>query len=295
MGTMVPLSSATLMKWAGSRMPWSGWFQRTSASAPTMRAVGQGDQRLVVDLDLAAVDDVVQCRVEVEPAERADAHPVDVEQGELAAAAALLGPVHGHVGIVQQIVAGLAVLAQRDADAHGGHHLVPGAERDRVAERLEDGVGHLAGVVGRGDPLEEDRRTRRRRSGTACRRAGPRGAGGPPMTRSSSSPTWWPRLSLTTLKRSMSQKSTATWLPVRSACSSAWSRWSRRSRRLASPVSASWNAWRASCSSNALRSEVSRNTMTAPGGRRAAHHRATRSWSPGSATRRAARSGCRSW
>ena len=86
------------------------------------------------------------------------------------------------------------------------------------------------------------------------------------MTRSSSSPTWWPRLSLTTLKRSMSQKRTATWLPVRSDCKSAWSRWSSSSRRLARPVSASWNAWRASCSSNALRSEVSRNTMTAPEG-----------------------------
>ena len=84
------------------------------------------------------------------------AHPVDVEQGELAAAAALLGPVHGHVGVVQQVVAGLAVVAQGDADAHGGHHLVPGPEGDRVAQRLEDAVGHLAGFVGRGDALEED-------------------------------------------------------------------------------------------------------------------------------------------
>ena len=35
---------------------------------------------------------------------------------------------------------------------------------------------------------------------------------------------------------------------------------------MASPVSASWKAWRVSCSSKALRSEVSRNTITAPEG-----------------------------
>ena len=32
------------------------------------------------------------------------------------------------------------------------------------------------------------------------------------------------------------------------------------------PVSESWNVCRASCSSNALRSEMSRNTITAPAG-----------------------------
>ena len=101
------------------------------------------------------------------------------------------------------------------------------------------------------ESVSPGRTARRRRSAT---------------TRSNSSPTWWPRLSLTTLNRSTSPKSTATRPPVRSACSSAWSRWSRRRRRLASPVRGSWNACRASCSSKALRSDVSRKTRTAADG-----------------------------
>src|SRR5260370_74175 len=81
------------------------------------------------------------------------ADPIGVGHGELATAAPLLDPVHGHVGVAQQIVAGLAVLAQRNADAHGGDHLVRAAEGDRVAEGIEDGVRHLAGVIGGRDPL----------------------------------------------------------------------------------------------------------------------------------------------
>ena len=102
--------------------------------------VGQRDQRLVVDLHLAALDDVVQRRVEVEALERARAHAVDVEEGELAAAATLLGPVHGHVGIVQEVVAGGA----RARSSAMPMLMVattswPAAERDRVAQRLQDG------------------------------------------------------------------------------------------------------------------------------------------------------------
>ena len=118
--------------------------------------VGQRHQWLVVDLHLAAVDHVVQRRAEVEPADRAHADPVDAEHGELAPSAERLRPVHGDVRVVEQVVARLAVFAERDADAHRGDHLVPGAQRDRVVQRLEDGGGDLAGVVGRGDALEQD-------------------------------------------------------------------------------------------------------------------------------------------
>ena len=72
---------------------------------PDDALVGERDQRLVVDLDLAALDGVVERGVEVEPAGRTAAHPVHVEERDLATPAALLGPVHGHVGIVQEIVA----------------------------------------------------------------------------------------------------------------------------------------------------------------------------------------------
>ncbi len=69
---------------------------------------------------------------------------------------ALLGAVHRHVGVLQQVVARGALVAQGDADADGGHHFVPGPQRDRVAQRPEDGRRHLAGLVGRRDALQQD-------------------------------------------------------------------------------------------------------------------------------------------
>ena len=99
---------------------------------------------------------MVQRGVETEPTHRTGADPVGIGHGELATAASLLDPVHRLVGIAQQLVAGLSLLAQRDPDAHGGDHLVPGAQGDRVAQGVEDGVRHLAGVVGRGDSLKQD-------------------------------------------------------------------------------------------------------------------------------------------
>ena len=57
---------------------------------------------------------------------------------------------------MQHLVAGLAVLAQGDPDAHGRHHLVPGTERDGVAQRLQDRVGHPGRLIGRGDAFEQD-------------------------------------------------------------------------------------------------------------------------------------------
>ena len=98
------MSSANSMNCAGDRMPCSGWSQRTRASAPTMRWSASRDQRLEVDLDLTALHGVVERGVEVEPADGAAAHPVHVEERHLAAPAPLLGPVHGHVRIVQEVV-----------------------------------------------------------------------------------------------------------------------------------------------------------------------------------------------
>ena len=136
---MVPLSSASWMNSAGQEDPVIGWFQRTRASAPTMRPVGQRDQGLVVDLHLAPVDHVVEGGVEVESV-RPTACPSRSTSNiaDVAAPAAFLGAVHRHVGVVQEVVARLAGLAQRHPDAHGGDDLVPVAQRDRVAQRVED-------------------------------------------------------------------------------------------------------------------------------------------------------------
>ncbi len=55
----------------------------------------------------------MQRGIEVEPPGGTSAHTVDVEDRVLTATAAVLGPVHCDVGVVQQVVAGLAVLAER--------------------------------------------------------------------------------------------------------------------------------------------------------------------------------------
>jgi len=66
--------------------------------------IGQQDQWLEVDLDLTALHGMVECGVEVEPAGGAASHPLHVEERHLAAPAELLGPVHGHVRIVQEVI-----------------------------------------------------------------------------------------------------------------------------------------------------------------------------------------------
>ena len=75
--------------------------QRLGAARPAGR---QRDQRLVVDLHLAPVHHMVQRRVQIETLQGARTHAVRVEQSELAPAATLLGPVHRHVCIVEEVV-----------------------------------------------------------------------------------------------------------------------------------------------------------------------------------------------
>ena len=81
---------------------------------------------------------------------------------------------------------------------------------------------------------------------------------------STSSPAAWPSESLTVLKSSRSRNTTPTPPPSRSARADAWRTRSPNSARLARPVTGSWNAWWASCSSNCARSEMSRALRTMP-------------------------------
>ena len=176
------------------------------------------------------------------------------KKAHVPAPAALLGPVHGHVGLVEEVVTGRALPASLRAmpmlmvattswpplKRTGSRRASTDPRRPpgrRPRARPSPSRTTTNSSPPNRDSVSPGRTARRSRSAT---------------TRSSSSPTWWPRLSLTTLKRSRSPKSTATRPRVRSAWSSAWSRWSSSRRRLASPVSGSWNAWRASWSSNAL-------------------------------------------
>ena len=82
--------------------------------------------------------------------------------------------------------------------------------------------------------------------------------------RSSSSPAWWPRLSLISLKWSRSRKRIPTGEPETVARSSASLSESTKLSRLGRPVSESWRAARVSRSSAALRSVMSPHVMIRP-------------------------------
>ncbi len=70
------------------------------------------------------------------------------------------------------------------------------------------------------------------------------------------SPPAWPMESLTILKRSRSQNSTASWAPRRRVAIRLSARRDSSRLRLASPVSASWLAWNDSCRAEASRSRA---------------------------------------
>ena len=60
-----PISSATGMNSAGDSRPRAGWFQRSRASTPTTLPARKVDDRLIVDLELAAVARVAQLVLEL--------------------------------------------------------------------------------------------------------------------------------------------------------------------------------------------------------------------------------------
>ena len=85
-----------------------------------------------------------------------------------------------------------------------------------------------------------------------------------PTSASIRSPAAWPSESLIVLKSSRSMNRIETGRLSRACRSIMCSTRSLNSARFASPVTASWNAWCCSCSSNALRSETSRVFRTMP-------------------------------
>ena len=104
MGTIIPVSSATGMKSDGQHDPVTLAVppqERLGAHHP---AVGESHDRLVEQLELVALDGLAQGGLEVEPggdallqlvAEQLDAGPPEI-----------LGPVHGGVGVAQQLLGG---------------------------------------------------------------------------------------------------------------------------------------------------------------------------------------------
>ena len=130
--TMAPFSSATAMNSAGASSPRSGCCQRARASMPDDAAARQAHDRLVVDAQLVLGQGPAQVVLDPQAVGGACAHDVVVDLD--LSAAALLRPVHGGVGLADEILA-LARPALRHGDADAPAHDVLGAVRARTAAR----------------------------------------------------------------------------------------------------------------------------------------------------------------
>ena len=173
----------------------------------------------------------------------------------------VLGDVHRDVGALQQRRQSRRAREQRDADADADararmpsidERLARSASTIRSATRARRGTSVRARAAAR--------RTRRRRGGPPCRpRAARRRRRWPTCDAAAGRRRAWPRVSLTSLKRSRSSSSTATPRPT------AWRRRAparcgrRAGCRFGRPVSASCSARRSSSACCALRSEMSRS------------------------------------
>ncbi len=105
------------------------------------------DDRLVVRDELVAVDRAPQRRLEVEAGRHEGLHAL-VEQLD-AAAAAVLGAVHGGVGVADELVgAFVAAVPHRDTDRGGEHDFVDAvAEDERRAQHLVEPAGAVGDLV----------------------------------------------------------------------------------------------------------------------------------------------------
>ena len=152
-GRIRPVSSAVAMNSPGETSPRSGSSSRTSASAPQMSAGRQLDLRQEAHGELAAVQRPAQRDLGLAPVLGAGAHAVVVDLRD--AAAALLGAVHGAVGLAHERVGVLgAVGGQRDADARADDELLA-ADAVGLRERLGDALGDADRVALAGDLLAE--------------------------------------------------------------------------------------------------------------------------------------------
>ena len=116
------------------------------------RLAVQRDDRLVVDLDLVALDRGQQLALELEPLDDLGLHAV--LEDAVAALAVALGAVHRDVGLAQQL-RGL-VAADGDAERHLDVDLAAGDD-DRRAQRGGDPLGHEHRLVDLTQVLQQHR------------------------------------------------------------------------------------------------------------------------------------------
>ncbi len=197
--------------------------------------------RLVLDEQLALLQRALELVLEVVAADDRVAH-LRGEDGE-AALAALLGLVHGDVGVAQQLVDAACAGARRRRCRSTGETFsgfspaaTGGQERaQRAARPARPRRPRRRTRAGRA------RRTRRRRGAPRCPPCGPSARAARRRRAAARRRSPWPSVSLTPLKSSRSMNITATW-PTPPISSASRTR-CENSARLASPVSGSWLAW----------------------------------------------------
>ena len=226
-------------------------------------AGAQADHRLVVEGQLVAVERVAQLAFDLEPAQRPAR--ISASNSTQRARPLFLGPVHGRVGVAdQQLGVGrarfegrataipmLALMKCSTPSIENGWAKAA-ATRSAIATASSSSARRSTRIPNSSPPkratMSPGRRWARRRGATA---------------RSSSSPAWWPRLSLISLKWSRSRKRIPTGEPETVARFSASASESTKLSRLGSPVSESCRTrWRSAWSA-VWRSIASARTLAA--------------------------------
>ena len=240
------------MNCPGWTSPRVGWCQRTSASIPATRAVAQPHDRLEVQLELARrrsraaarpAARAARARARASRPRRPGSRPCrracrctsprrrcGSARPRRRASASASVPLRAMpmLGRTDRSLSDDARSASRTRATRRSARSSAAAGSPTSSSRIGELVAAEArGGVGRADGLD---------------------AGARPTCCSTSSPAAWPRLSLIVLKSSRSRKMTATARAPRArrARARAATR-SENSARFGRPVTASWNAWCASC------------------------------------------------
>ena len=152
---IIPVSSATGMKSRGEISPRVGCCQRTSASQPCTCLRLHVDDGLELDPQLRGLERMEEVGSQLHAGERRRVH-LRLEE-HVAVLAIRLGPIHGHVGIAQQ-VAGPEVRAAGEGhpDAGARHHPLP-LHHERGLEGAEQAPGQPDRVGGSAGVLHQDR------------------------------------------------------------------------------------------------------------------------------------------
>ena len=185
----------------------------------------------------------------------------------VAALAVALGDVHRGVGVADQLVGVGGRLAARRPRCRGwrGRRAPCCSSAQRRGERVEDALGGVGRLLGADDVLEQDGELV---AAEARGGVGRRGCSSPRRSATSRSTLVAGGVAEAVVDRlevvEVEEEDRDAAAARGGARATAWRTRSTNSARLARPVTGSWKAWWASCSSNALRSLTSRPLSTMP-------------------------------